>query len=550
MILSFRNEEPARHRKGQKECGKGISGGIFGPWCRAKAARILARLDIAREPKDMALPGWRLSPLNGQTDIGAEGPLFQQRWAVWVTGNWWIVFRFQGQGKDTGQSQRKDKHKVHIVDVVDVALVDFSKRRRPLRQSHEGPIAPGLSVRQDCLEPLGLSVAQAAKVLGVMVWELNNLFHSKSGITPEMAIRLASAFGGTAEAWRALQTTYDLTQARQKEHLIKVNLYVGKGTVHLSMLAEEKDPPYPGETVRQDCLEPLGLSVAKAAKALGVPVRALNNLFYGKSGITPEMAIRLAKAFGGTAEAWLAFQTAYDLAQARQKEPSIPVKPYVATGLVRLSMLAEEKDPPYPGETVRQDCLQPLGLSIAQAAKVLGVPVWELNYLFYKRFGISPVMAIRLDKAFGGTAAAWLALQTAYDLAQARKKEHLITVKPYAPEGTVHLSMLTKEANPSYPGQTMRQDCLEPLGLSVAQAAKVLGVPVWELRHLCFKKFGIKPEMAIRLATAFGGTAEAWLALQTAYDLAQARKKEPSITVKSYVRPHQPENLSPAPPLP
>ena len=82
MILSFRNEEPARHRKGQKECGKGISGGIFGPWCRAKAARILARLDIAREPKDMALPGWRLSPLKGQTDIGAEGPLFQQRWAV------------------------------------------------------------------------------------------------------------------------------------------------------------------------------------------------------------------------------------------------------------------------------------------------------------------------------------------------------------------------------------------------------------------------------------------------------------------------------------
>ena len=96
----------------------------------------------------------------------------------------------------------------------------------------------------------------------------------------------------------------------------------------------------------------------------------------------------------------------------------------------------------------------------------------------------------------------------------------------------------------------VRQDCLEPLGLSIAQAAKVLGVPVWELRHLCFKKFGIKPEMAIRLAKAFGGTAEAWLALQTAYDLAQARKKEPSITVKPYVRLHQPENLSPAPPLP
>src|SRR5258708_3736433 len=66
--------------------------------------------------------------------------------------------------------------------------------------------------------------------------------------------------------------------------------------------------------------EPLGLSVAQAAKVLGVQVSELNDVCYGKIGISPEMAIRLAKAFGGTAEEWRAFQTAYDLAQARQKE--------------------------------------------------------------------------------------------------------------------------------------------------------------------------------------------------------------------------------------
>jgi addiction module HigA family antidote len=105
-----------------------------------------------------------------------------------------------------------------------------------------------------------------------------------------------------------------------------------------------KEPPYPGDTVRHDCLEPLELSVAQAAKVLGVSVGVLNHLFYRNGGISPDMAIRLDKAFGGTAEAWLALQTAYDLAQARKKEHSITVRPYVGKGAVRLPMLAEDED--------------------------------------------------------------------------------------------------------------------------------------------------------------------------------------------------------------
>jgi addiction module HigA family antidote len=84
--------------------------------------------------------------------------------------------------------------------------------------------------------------------------------------------------------------------------------------------------PHPGLSVRHDCLEPLGLSVTEGAKVLGVTRQALNNLVNGKSGISPEMAIRLDKAFGGSAEVWLSVQVAYDLAQAMKRERSIKVR--------------------------------------------------------------------------------------------------------------------------------------------------------------------------------------------------------------------------------
>ena len=91
-----------------------------------------------------------------------------------------------------------------------------------------------------------------------------------------------------------------------------------------------KNPPHPGESVRYDCLEPLGLSITEGAKALGVTRQALNNLVNGKSGISPEMAIRLDKAFGGGAEVWLGIQMDYDLAQAMTHARSIKVKRVVA----------------------------------------------------------------------------------------------------------------------------------------------------------------------------------------------------------------------------
>jgi addiction module HigA family antidote len=87
-----------------------------------------------------------------------------------------------------------------------------------------------------------------------------------------------------------------------------------------------KAPAHPGRIVRSACLEPLGLSVTAAAKILGVSRQALNNVINGKSGISPEMAIRLTKAFGSTEETWLGMQLAYDLAAVRKEESRIKVR--------------------------------------------------------------------------------------------------------------------------------------------------------------------------------------------------------------------------------
>ena len=77
-----------------------------------------------------------------------------------------------------------------------------------------------------------------------------------------------------------------------------------------------KNPPHPGLSVLHDCIEPLGLTVAEAARKLGVSRKQLSALVNFRAGISPTMAIRLEKVFGGGAEAWYRLQANYDLAQA------------------------------------------------------------------------------------------------------------------------------------------------------------------------------------------------------------------------------------------
>jgi antitoxin HigA-1 len=87
-----------------------------------------------------------------------------------------------------------------------------------------------------------------------------------------------------------------------------------------------KKPPHPGLSIRHDCIEPLGLTVAEAAKQLGVSRKQLSDIVNGHAGISPEMAIRLDKAFGGGAETWYRMQAAYDLARAMERAGEIKVK--------------------------------------------------------------------------------------------------------------------------------------------------------------------------------------------------------------------------------
>jgi len=87
-----------------------------------------------------------------------------------------------------------------------------------------------------------------------------------------------------------------------------------------------KNPPHPGLSVRRDCLEPLGLNVTEAAKQLGVSRKQLSDIVNCHAGISPEMAIRLDKAFGGGAETWLRLQAAYDLAQAMKRADQFKVR--------------------------------------------------------------------------------------------------------------------------------------------------------------------------------------------------------------------------------
>ncbi len=84
------------------------------------------------------------------------------------------------------------------------------------------PPHPGLSVRHDCLEPLGHGVTEAARKLGISRKQLSDIVNSRSGISPEMAIRLDKAFGGGAETWCRLQAAHDLAQAMKRAHRIKV----------------------------------------------------------------------------------------------------------------------------------------------------------------------------------------------------------------------------------------------------------------------------------------------------------------------------------------
>lgn len=86
------------------------------------------------------------------------------------------------------------------------------------------------------------------------------------------------------------------------------------------------NPPHPGEILKELCLQPLELSVTRAAEALGVSRKTLSSILNGRAGISPEMAVRLSLAFGTSSESWLNQQSQYDLWQAEKNRKRLKVE--------------------------------------------------------------------------------------------------------------------------------------------------------------------------------------------------------------------------------
>jgi addiction module HigA family antidote len=141
----------------------------------------------------MDLPGYRLHALKGS---------LQGFHSLTVRANWRVIFRFE-------QAQ-----------VFDVDYVDYHWKENWLMPM-KNPPHPGKVVLHDCIEPLGLTITDAAAALGVSRFTLSELVNAKRGISPEMAVRLSKAFGGSAEGWLTQQARYDLAQVRADRIKVK-----------------------------------------------------------------------------------------------------------------------------------------------------------------------------------------------------------------------------------------------------------------------------------------------------------------------------------------
>ena len=188
-----------------------------------------------------------------------------------------------------------------------------------------------------------------------------------------------------------------------------------------------KNPPHPGESILYDDIEPLGIDVAQAAKHIGVNYEELAGVVVGQAPVSPEISIRLYKAFGAGVTTRHSLQLYYDLAQVFHSDHGIKVKrlgnPLGEVGLPTSSPL-------HPGQVLLHECLEPMGLTVAEAAEHLGVSYEELDDLVNCRTSLTPELIIRIDQAFGGHPQKWSALQANYDVAKvAMERAHEIKVR-------------------------------------------------------------------------------------------------------------------------
>ena len=149
-----------------------------------------------------------------------------------------------------------------------------------------------------------------------------------------------------------------------------------------------QDPAHPGLIIRHECIEPLGLSIAEAAAALGAPAGELSDVVAGRVGLSPEMAIRVSKVFGGSARSWYRMQAAYDIAQAEKRADEISVASQLWPTPERATGRDQHHADGLTGQT------PPLEYDARTAT--LSVPVKEIVYLYSGTIAATEVMTRQL----------------------------------------------------------------------------------------------------------------------------------------------------------
>jgi proteic killer suppression protein len=184
MIRSFKHKGLERFFK--KSDHRGIPA-----QSAARIERMLDRLDASANPGDMDLPGFRFHALKG--DRAGE-------FAVSVSGNWRITFRFEGE--DATEVNLEDCHR--------------GSSMRSLRSPNRRPTHPGAVLREDVLPELAITQGEFAEKLGVSRLTVSQVLHEHRALSPDLALRLEKLLGTSAESWLRMQEAVDLWDARQQ----------------------------------------------------------------------------------------------------------------------------------------------------------------------------------------------------------------------------------------------------------------------------------------------------------------------------------------------
>jgi addiction module HigA family antidote len=206
------------------------------------------------------------------------------------------------------------------------------------------PPHPGLTLRDDVLPALGLSVTQAAQQLDVSRVALSRVLNGRAAISPEMALRIEAWLGvergGEARLWLAEQSAYDVWQAEQRFKVNPMHVQPApamvawatppendpSATLHQRRSAPMNmhDPAAPGELL-QGWLEDLNTTVTAFAAHIGISRVMLSRVLHGHAAVTADMDLRLSEALGTSPGYWLALQTQRDLWVAHQSAKARPV---------------------------------------------------------------------------------------------------------------------------------------------------------------------------------------------------------------------------------